>query len=68
MTDDLTQQSANRLSALYRKGKVSPVETMKAVLKRTERINPEINAFCRVDGALALKMARASERRWRWRI
>jgi aspartyl-tRNA(Asn)/glutamyl-tRNA(Gln) amidotransferase subunit A len=65
MTDDLTQQSANRLSALYRKGKVSPVETMKAVLKRTERINPEINAFCRVDGALALKMARASERRWR---
>ncbi len=65
MTDELTQQSANRLSALYRKGKVSPVETMKAVLKRTERINPEINAFCRVDGALALKMARASERRWR---
>jgi aspartyl-tRNA(Asn)/glutamyl-tRNA(Gln) amidotransferase subunit A len=65
MTDDLAQQSAARLSALYRKGKVSPVETMKAVLKRTERINPEINAFCRVDGALALKMARASERRWR---
>ena len=65
MTDDLTQQSANRLCALYRKGKVSPVETMRAVLERTERINPEINAFCRVDGALALKMARASERRWK---
>jgi aspartyl-tRNA(Asn)/glutamyl-tRNA(Gln) amidotransferase subunit A len=65
MTDDLTQQSAARLSALYRKGKASPVETMKAVLKRTERINPEINAFCRVDDALALKMARASERRWK---
>jgi aspartyl-tRNA(Asn)/glutamyl-tRNA(Gln) amidotransferase subunit A len=65
MTDDLTQQSANRLSALYRKGKVSPVETMKAVLERTERINPEINAFCHVDGALALKMARASQRRWK---
>jgi len=65
MTDELTQQSANRLSALYRKGKVSPVETMKAVLERTERINPEINAFCHVDGALALKMARASQRRWK---
>jgi aspartyl-tRNA(Asn)/glutamyl-tRNA(Gln) amidotransferase subunit A len=65
MTDELTQQSANRLSALYRKGKVSPVETMKAVLERTERINPEINAFCRIDGALALKMARASQRRWK---
>jgi aspartyl-tRNA(Asn)/glutamyl-tRNA(Gln) amidotransferase subunit A len=65
MTDDLAQQSAARLSALYRKGKASPVETMKAVLRRTERINPEINAFCRVDDALALKMARASERRWK---
>jgi aspartyl-tRNA(Asn)/glutamyl-tRNA(Gln) amidotransferase subunit A len=65
MTDELTQQSAARLSALYRKGKVSPVETMKAVLERTERINPEINAFCRIDGALALKMARASQRRWK---
>jgi len=65
MTDELTQQSAARLSTLYRKGKVSPVETMKAVLERTERINPEINAFCRIDRALALKMARASQRRWK---
>ena len=32
MTQDLTQASAAELSKLYRKGKASPVETMKAVL------------------------------------
>jgi len=65
MTDDLAQQSAARLSALYRKGKASPVETMKAVLARTGKVNPQINAFTRVDGSEALKAARASERRWK---
>ena len=33
---DLTQLTAAELSKLYRKGKASPVETMKAVLARTE--------------------------------
>ncbi len=65
MTDDLAQQSAARLSTLYRKGKASPVETMKAVLARTEKVNPQINAFTRVDASEALKAARASERRWK---
>src|SRR5262245_5384353 len=64
MTEDLTELSAAGLSRLYRKGKASPVEAMKAVLKRTERVNPDINAFCRVDAALALRLARASARRW----
>ena len=62
---DLTQQTAAELSRLYRKGKASPVETMKAVLARTEKVNPVINAFTRVDGEAALKMARASEKRWK---
>src|SRR5580704_9956437 len=65
MTDDLAQQSAARLATLYRKGKASPVETMKAVLARSEKIGPRINAFTRVDAGAALKAARASERRWR---
>lgn len=64
MSDDLTQQTAAKLSSLYRKGKVSPVETMKAVLARTARLNPRINAFRHVDDEAALKAARASERRW----
>ena len=65
MTDDLTQASAARLSKLYRQGKASPVETMKAVLARAEKINPLINALTRVDAGAALKAARASERRWK---
>ena len=65
MTDDLAQQSAARLATLYRKGKASPVETMKAILARTAKIGPQINAFTRIDGREALKAARASERRWR---
>jgi aspartyl-tRNA(Asn)/glutamyl-tRNA(Gln) amidotransferase subunit A len=65
MTDDLAQKSAAELSALYRKGKASPVETMKAVLKRTERINPYINAFTRIEDKLSLRAARQSEQRWK---
>ena len=66
MTDDLTQATAARLSALYRKGKASPVETMKAVLARTEKVNPADQRLrqrrCR---ARRSKAARASERRWK---
>lgn len=62
---DLTQRTAAELSKLYRKGRVSPVETMKAVLARTDKVNPVINAFCRVDDELSLKAARASEKRWK---
>ncbi|MFO1161532.1 MAG: amidase [Reyranellaceae bacterium] len=65
MTDDLTQLTAASLSALYRKGKASPVDAMKAVLKRTDKLNPAINAFRHVDADAALKAARASERRWK---
>ncbi len=61
---DLTQLTAAELSKLYRKGKASPVETMKAVLARTGRVNSEINALCHVDIEPSLKAARASERRW----
>ena len=62
---DLTQLTAAELSKLYRKGKASPVETMEAVLHRTDRINPAINALCRVDIEPALHAARLSEKRWK---
>jgi aspartyl-tRNA(Asn)/glutamyl-tRNA(Gln) amidotransferase subunit A len=62
---DLTQTSAAELSRLYRKGKASPVETMKAVLARAETLAPLINALCRVDAEPALAAARASEKRWK---
>lgn len=65
MTVDLTQASAAQLGKLYAKGKASPVEAMKAVLKRVEAVNPHLNALCLVDAEPALTAAKASERRWK---
>ena len=65
MTMDLTQTSAAKLGKLYAKGKASPVETMKAVLARTERLAVPINALCRVDAERSLAAARRSEKRWK---
>ena len=65
MTDDLCQESAAELAKLYAKRKASPVETMKAVLARADRLAPEINALCRVDAKESLAAARASEARWK---
>ena len=65
MSDDLTQQTAAKLSGLYRRGRASPVETMKAVLVRAEKLAPRINALCHVDAAASLAAARASEKRWK---
>lgn len=61
---DLTRQTAAELGRLYRKGKASPVETMKAVLTRADTVNPLINAFRHVDREAALDAARESEKRW----
>jgi aspartyl-tRNA(Asn)/glutamyl-tRNA(Gln) amidotransferase subunit A len=65
MSHNLTQMTAAHLGKLYAKGKTSPVETMEAVLARTEVVNPALNAFCKVDTEEALRAARASERRWK---
>src|SRR5258708_14852469 len=64
MTNDLTQMTAAHLSKLYRRGKASPVEVMRAELARSDQINPRINAFCRADGKEAIAAARAAEKRW----
>ncbi len=61
----LTDCTATELLALYRSGAASPVEATQAVLQRIERLNPQLNAFCLVDGEAALASARASEARWR---
>ena len=65
MSQDLTKMTAAHLGKLYAKGKASPVEAMKAVLARTETVNPVLNALCRVAPEEALRAARASERRWK---
>jgi aspartyl-tRNA(Asn)/glutamyl-tRNA(Gln) amidotransferase subunit A len=65
VSNDLTQLAAAELARLYRRGKASPVETMRAVLTRVDKINARINALCRIDGKEAIAAARASEKRWR---
>jgi aspartyl-tRNA(Asn)/glutamyl-tRNA(Gln) amidotransferase subunit A len=65
VTADLTRATAADLGRLYRRGKASPVETMKAVLARADKINPRINALCRIDAEASLAAARASEKRWK---
>ena len=62
---DLTQVSAADLGRLYAKGKASPAETMKAVLKRAGLLNPRVNALSVIDSDSALAAARASEKRWK---
>ena len=62
---DLADASATDLLALYRSGAASPVEATRAVLARIERLNPVLNAFCRVFTDEALAGAAQSEARWR---
>ncbi len=61
---ELCRMSAAELAAGYAKGTFSPVEVAKAVLDRSEAVQPELNAFTRIDHEGALTQARESERRW----
>jgi amidase len=59
MTDrDLCFTSAVDLVALIRKRKVSPLEVVKTVLERIEKVNPGVNAYCTVATEQALAAAR----------
>jgi len=65
MTEELFHLSAEELLRNYRSREVSPVEVMRAILRRIDAINPTINAVCFVDAERALAAAHASEERWR---
>jgi aspartyl-tRNA(Asn)/glutamyl-tRNA(Gln) amidotransferase subunit A len=64
MTQDLTQLPAHALLDLYKRGETSPVEVTQAVLTRTARVNPQINAFSLLDEKSAMANAKESEQRW----
>jgi aspartyl-tRNA(Asn)/glutamyl-tRNA(Gln) amidotransferase subunit A len=64
MTTDLTQLPAHTLLDLYKRGETSPVEVTQAVLTRTARVNPKINAFSLLDEKSAMASAKESEIRW----
>ncbi|WP_219412893.1 amidase [Pseudonocardia nigra] len=58
---DLT---ASELLAAYRARELSPVEVIRDVLDRVDRLDRHVNAFCLVDENAALAAARGSEERW----
>ena len=56
--DELCFTPATELVPLIRRRKVSPLELMKAVLARIERVNPPLNAYCTLAADQALAAAR----------
>jgi amidase len=58
MPRDLCFTPATELSRLYRSRKVSPLEVMRAVLERLDRVNPLVNAVVTLDREAALREAR----------
>jgi Asp-tRNA(Asn)/Glu-tRNA(Gln) amidotransferase A subunit family amidase len=58
---ELCYTPATQLAAAIRTKQVSPVEVVDAVLRRIERLNPRLNAYCTVTADLARTTARAAE-------
>ena len=48
MASDLCFTPATELADLIRRGELSPVELVDAVLNRIDQINPKVNAYCLV--------------------
>lgn len=61
MTDDLCRLSAAALREKIGAKEVSPVEAMRAVLARAEKLQPELNCFITIAGDQAMEAARAAE-------
>lgn len=62
---DLCRLDAGALSAAFRKGELSPVDVVRATLRRAEDIQAPCNAFSFIDAEGAIGAARAAEQRWR---
>lgn len=56
--EELCFAQASELVSLYRRRKVSPLEVVRAVLTRIERVNPPLMAYCTVAGEQAVTAAR----------
>jgi aspartyl-tRNA(Asn)/glutamyl-tRNA(Gln) amidotransferase subunit A len=62
--DFLWQRSAADLVLGYAKGEYSPIDVLRSVLERLDKINPRINAVVTLDREGAHFAAEASEKRW----
>jgi amidase len=58
MPRDLCFTPATELARLYRARTVSPLELMRAVLERLDRVNPLVNAVVTLDREAAIRQAR----------
>lgn len=61
MTTALEWTTATDLARLIRRGRVSPVEVVDALLDRIDRLNPTVNAYCTVAADAARAAARRAE-------
>jgi aspartyl-tRNA(Asn)/glutamyl-tRNA(Gln) amidotransferase subunit A len=59
--DDLNFMPAVALAPMIRTKKISPVEVMQALLRRVEKLEPQLNAFASFDGDRAMAKAREAE-------
>ena len=62
--EDTCYLSATKALKLFKRRKLSPVELMRAIIKRTEKVEPVINAFTETFFEEALAQARKSEARY----
>jgi amidase len=63
--DPLSYASVDDLVALFKAGKASPVDLLKAQIKRIEALNPKVNCITDAHFDQALKEAQRSEDRYR---
>ena len=54
--------TAGQISSAYAARRLSPVELVQALLKRISTLDPQLNAFIKVDSEAALDAARAAEK------
>ena len=59
--EELCFTPATQLASMIRSKALSPVELMRAVLDRIDKVNPALNAFCTVTAGAALEAAREAE-------
>jgi len=64
LDNELCFLTALELRDRYRDRRLSPVEATEAVLRRIERLNPQLTAFVTVTADLALEQARVAEREY----
>jgi aspartyl-tRNA(Asn)/glutamyl-tRNA(Gln) amidotransferase subunit A len=62
---DAFKLTATEISSAYKAGDLSPVEVLQSVRARVEQVEPLIAACWAIDFGAAIKVAQASEQRWR---